>query len=231
MLACTSSLTIARGQPDAKSSKISQLFFASARGAKAMTVTMMRRLVWVAAMLLLLAAPSTVMGDTEEDEKRRSIRLKTTGQLKKIFAELEINYQESMTKQQLQELAYETDAVEKWLDVHPEKRRKKSPPQMYGEKPEGMDQAQWERIMQQMHGQKQANFDHIKDPEKRAILQKLAASGLQIPGSEDMDIEKLRNLGKILDDIPNMQAGGAGAFQGGGGGGTKDDVEEEVHEL
>lgn len=192
-----------------------------------MTV-MMRRLLWLAAVLLLLV---TCTADTEEDEKRRSIRLKTTGQLKKIFKELDIDYDESMTKQELQEKAYETDAVEKWLELHPEKRRKKTPPanQGFGEKPEGMDQAAWERLMAQMHGQQQANFNHIKDPERRGILEKLAAAGLHMPGSEDMDMEKLRNLGKILDDIPNMQADGGAAGGGSDGGGSKD--KEEVQEL
>lgn len=187
------------------------------------------RFFFAAAVLLLCVSTHTVLGNDEEDGKRRAIRLKTTGQLKKIFAELEINYQETMTKTQLQELAFEENAVERWLELHPEKRRKSIPK---AEKPpEGMDPAQWERIMAQMRGQKQSNFDHIADPERRAILTKLAAAGLVMPGSEDMDIEKLRNLGKILDDIPNMakgESGDEGAKTDESGGGTK---EEDVQEL
>lgn len=194
----------------------------------------MQRLVWIAAVLLLLIASTSVLGDTDEDEKRRSIRLKTTGQLKKIFAELEIsNYQESMTKQQLQDLAFETNAVEQWLELHPEKRRKKPQAASFGEnKPEGMDQAQWERLLLQMQGgNKKPGFDHIKDPERRGILEKLSAAGLVMPGSEDMEIEKLRNLAKILDGIPNMQADANAGNAGGdgSGGGSKD--EEDVQEL
>lgn len=203
-------------------------------------LTMKRFLSMAAVSWLLLATTHSALGSADdtvdEEEKRRSIRLKTTGQLKKIFSELDIDYDASMTKQQLQDLAYETDAVEQWLQLHPEKRRKKTPPISYGEKPDGMDQAQWERLMQQMHGQgNKPNFDHIQDKERRSILTKLAAAGLHMPGSEDMDIEKLRNLAKILDDIPNM--GGAGSAGGAGGGGSAgsaggtDKDEEDVQEL
>lgn len=185
----------------------------------------MLRLLFAAVVWLLLVSTTTVLGEDEEDEKRRAIRLKTTGQLKKIFAELEINYQETMTKTQLQELAFEEDAVERWLELHPEKRRKTTP--KAEAPPEGMDPTQWERIMAQMRGDKQANFDHIADPERRAILTKLAAAGLALPGSEDMDMEKLRNLSKILDDIPNMKGGGAGAT----GDSSGDTKEEDVQEL
>lgn len=129
-----------------------------------------------------------------------------------------------MTKAQLQELAFEQDAVERWLDLHPEKRRKKAPTP--AQKPEGMDQAQWERILAQMQGQKQASFDHIADPERRAILEKLAAAGLVMPGSEDMEMEKLRNLGRILDDIPNMQQKTSGEKASDAGAEEEDNVQE-----
>lgn len=137
-----------------------------------------------------------------------------------------------MTKQQLQDLAYDTDAVEQWLELHPEKRRKKTPPPPnFGERPEGMDQAQWERLMNQMHGRGgKPSFDHVQDPERREILQRLSAAGLQIPNAEDMDMDKLRNLGKILDDIPNIQkqAGAGGGAAGAGAGASE---EEDVQEL
>lgn len=203
-----------------------------------MAATMMlRRRLWafIAAvcLLFLVAAPRGAFAAddvVEEEEKRRSIRLKTTGQLKKIFQEMGVNYQESMSKTQLQELAYEEDAVERWLERHPEKRRKKAtPPAGFGEKPDGMDSAQWERLLEQMQNKKQANFDHIADPERRSILTKLAAAGLVMPGSEDMEMEKLRNLGKILDGIPDMGGGAAKASDDAGDEETEE--EENVQEL
>ena len=190
----------------------------------------MRGLLWtLSAAMLLLAVTTTIVGEEQsEDDKRRSIRLKTTGQLKKIFAELEINYQDTMTKEQLQELAYETDAVEKWLELHPEKRRRKNvPPPGKHEKPPDMDQAQWEQLLRKLHRDKQPSFDHIKDPERRSILEKLSRAGLQMPNSEDMSMEQLRNLAKILDDIPNMASGA----QHEGDAGNVNNEEEEVHEL
>lgn len=59
---------------------------------------MILRLFSIAAVLLLLVASYTVVGDVDEEEKRRAIRLKTVGQLKKIFAELEINYQVNVVR-------------------------------------------------------------------------------------------------------------------------------------
>jgi len=112
--------------------------------------------------------------------------------------------------QGLRERALEEDAIERYEKLHPEKARKPRPrgggaggfPDMAA--PDGMDPAEWARMMAQMRG----DFSHEKDPEKRKILSKLKASGMSFAGGSDMDIEQLRNLEKLLDDLPKGGFGG-----------------------
>ena len=44
------------------------------------------------------------------------------------------------------------DAVTKWEELHPEKKRKKGRAAGFGERPDGIDAATWERLMGQMKG-------------------------------------------------------------------------------
>ena len=119
--------------------------------------------------------------------------------------------------QGLRERALEEDAIERYEKLHPEKARKPRPrgggaggfPDMAA--PDGMDPAEWARMMAQMRG----DFSHEKDPEKRKILSKLKASGMSFAGGSDMDIEQLRNMEKMMDGL------GSGGFGGAGGAGAR----------
>ena len=96
--------------------------------------------------LLLLAVLPFLHADDSIDEEaiRRQIRMKTTGQLKKMFQELDIPFKASATKDALQKLALDNDAIQKWWDLHPEKKPKKKL-----EAPDGVDGDMWEKLQRQ----------------------------------------------------------------------------------
>ena len=87
----------------------------------------------------------------------QAIRMKTTRQLKEIFEELGIDSKGS--KDELQKRAYKEDAITRWEELHPEKKRKPRPAGGGGKggggfpnmgAPEGTDPGQWEDMMRQM---------------------------------------------------------------------------------
>ena len=63
--------------------------------------------------------------------------------------------------------------------------------------PDGMDQDKWEDMLAQMRG----DFSREKDPERRRILEKLKRKGMSFGGGNDMDIEQLRNMEKMMDGL------------------------------
>ena len=76
-----------------------------------------------ALLLLLLLAATTASEDQAAKEK--AVRMKTTRQLKEILAELKIKVPPSADKAKLQALALKHDAIAKWEELHPEKKKKK----------------------------------------------------------------------------------------------------------
>ena len=72
--------------------------------------------------------------------------------------------------------------------------------------PDGMDQDKWEDMLAQMRG----DFSREKDPERRRILEKLKRKGMSFGGGNDMDIEQLRNMEKMMDVARNRHRGGFG---------------------
>ena len=171
------------------------------------------------ALLCLLAAASA-RTTAEKEEAQKAIRMKTTRQLKEIFDGAGIDYT-GLAKEGLQKLAYKNyDALKDKLE------RKKRPssgggggggfgggiPGMENMKaPDGMDQDKWEDMLAQMRG----DFSREKDPERRRILEKLKRKGMSFGGGNDMDIEQLRNMEKMMDGL------GSGGFGGTGGAGAR----------
>ena len=151
--------------------------------------------------LLLLAVLPFLHADDSIDEEanRRQIRMKTTGQLKKMFQELDIPFKASATKDALQKLALDNDAIQKWWDLHPEKKPKKKL-----EAPDGVDGDMWEKLQRQMAG----DFSSEQDPEKRRILEKLSKRGMHLSGGKDHSMEELKNMEKMLDGMPDFRKGG-----------------------
>lgn len=144
-------------------------------------------------------------GRAEEDEEvaKKAVRMKTSRQLKEILSELGIPH-DGLDKEELRELALAENAVPRYEEIHPEKKRKPrwrtpggagDPTAFDGmEPPEGMDKEQWERLTAQMRG----DFSAEVDPEKRRILEKLKKAGISMGGGNDMDLETLRNLEKAI---------------------------------
>ena len=154
------------------------------------------------AVLLLLAG----VASAEDDEvKAKAVRMKTSRQLKEILTELGIDHG-GLDKDGLRALALREDAVTKWEELHPEKKRKprsQSPFGNMGAAPEGMDPVEWERLMAQMRG----DFSHEQDPEKRRILNKLKGMGMSFGGGSDMDLEQLKNLEKAMGNLGDLKGG------------------------
>ena len=63
---------------------------------------------------------------------------------------------------------------------------------------EGMEDVPgMEDLMRQMRG----DFSGEPDPEKRRILEKLAKKGMSFGGGNNMDLEQLKNMEKMMDGI------------------------------
>ena len=150
--------------------------------------------------LFLLAATLHCLAradDSIDDETiRRQIRMKTTNQLKKMFEELNIPFKSSASKEKLQALAHESDALQKWWELHPEKKPKKKA----GGAPDGVDSDMWEKLQRQMKG----DFSNEPDPEKRRILEKLSKRGMHLGGGKEQTLESLRDMEKMLDGLPDF---------------------------
>jgi hypothetical protein len=146
-------------------------------------------------LLLLSFASSNEEAPLTEEEKKKAIRMKTTGQLKKIFTELGIEYSSKMSKDDLKQLAFDSNALEKWWELHPEKRPKP--------KVDGFDAEDF--LKRQMAG----DFSNVHDPEKRRILENLKAQGINfaMAGGSDMPLEQLQALEKMMGNMKMNKEG------------------------
>eukprot|EP00466_Bigelowiella_natans_P021368 jgi/Bigna1/87495/estExt_fgenesh1_pg.C_210027 len=135
-----------------------------------------------------------------EEELRKAIRMKTSRQLKAVFEDLEVPIPEGTSKEELRQIAFETPIIVEHMkeQVIKKKLRKQreASSKKYGNMkiPEGMDPEEWAKLMAQMHG----DFSFEPDPEKRAILERLKAGGINFGGAHSMDLEALRNLEKAM---------------------------------
>ena len=98
-----------------------------------------------------------------------------------------MQYDAKISKEDLQALAYKENAVGRWEELHPEKKKKPRPvgggggsnPYADMKAPEGMDPDEWARLMGHMRG----DFSAEKDPERRRILEKMQRSGMSMGGA------------------------------------------------
>ena len=138
----------------------------------------------------------------------KAIRMRTSRQLKEIFDDLGIKYGKSDKVDALRSLAYKENAVGRYEEKHPEKKRKtpKGSTGMPGL--DGMNfggDPKMEDLMRQMRG----DFSGEKDPERRRILEKLAKKGMSFGGGGSMDTEQLKNMEKMMDGMKSGAAAGA----------------------
>merc|ERR1719240_1811970 len=83
----------------------------------------MTRRSWLLVLLMALGALSRT---TEEKEAmQKAIRMRTSRQLKEIFDDLGIKYSKKAKTDELRKLAYKEDAVTRYEEKHPDKKRKK----------------------------------------------------------------------------------------------------------
>ena len=166
---------------------------------------MRKTLVLLATLALALAAD-----DADEAARAKAVRMRTSRQLREIFDDLGIAHPAGAKTQTLRDIALKEDAVTRYEEKYPEKRKRKRSggaggmPDFGGPPPEGMDPAEWAKLMAQMRG----DFSYESDPEKKRILEKLAARGMSLGGGMDMSIEQLRNMEKMLDGINVGDLGG-----------------------
>ena len=127
-------------------------------------------------------------------------------QLKEIFDDLGIDYK-GASKDELKALAYKEDAVGRWEEKYPEKKRK--PPVGGGGFPgmEGMGggDPKMEELLRQMKG----DFSAEKDPVRKRILTKLAAKGMSFGGGSSMSTEQLVQMEKMLENLGDLKGNGA----------------------
>ena len=74
------------------------------------------------AVALLFAAAALA----DDDAAAKAVRMRTTRQLKEILDDLDIKYPKNADKDALRELALEEDAITKYEEKHPEKKKKKA---------------------------------------------------------------------------------------------------------
>ena len=196
----------------------------------------MRMFCRLAVLLALLAEPTLARTTEEKEAMQKAIRMRTSRQLKEIFDDLGIKYSKSAKTDDLRKLAYKEDAVARYEEKHPEKKRKK-PKGVPGGGIPGMDgfnfggDPKMDDLLRQMRG----DFSGETDPERRRILEKLAKRGMSFGGGSNMDTEQLKKMESMFDnigDLDNLAKAGAGGADDAGGGSEEssldaDDVGDE----
>ena len=146
-----------------------------------------------AVLVIVLAVLHGAAGRTTEEKEaiQKGIRMRTSRQLKEIFDDLGIEYKKSAKVDELRKLAYKEDAVTKYEEKYPEKKRKTPKGSPGGGGIPGMDfggfdgggDPKMEEMLRQMKG----DFSGEKDPERRRILEKLAKRGMSFGGGGSME--------------------------------------------
>ena len=82
----------------------------------------MRRTVLLLVVVAALLGTSSAAGPSTED-KKKAIRMKSTPKLKEILADLGIEHDTSIGKEELRELVLQEDALTKWEKKHPGQKK------------------------------------------------------------------------------------------------------------
>ncbi|EOD07807.1 hypothetical protein EMIHUDRAFT_125051, partial [Emiliania huxleyi CCMP1516] len=133
--------------------------------------------------------------------------------LKEIFDEVGVSYK-GLSKDALKAKAYKEGVMRKYWEKYPDKKYKKPKgsgmPGLEGLGGDFGPGGKYEDMMRQMRG----DFSAEKDPERRRILEKLAAKGMSFAGGASQSTEELKKMEKMLDGI---NLGGFGKGDGGAG--------------
>uniref|UniRef100_A0A7S1ZZP5 Uncharacterized protein n=1 Tax=Trieres chinensis TaxID=1514140 RepID=A0A7S1ZZP5_TRICV len=162
----------------------------------------------VTCLLLLLSASPAVSPAPpkflDPKEVWSHIRSKDERELRHILAELNIPYGDDLSVEELREHVYDEDAMEQWLERHPEERLIASG----GSGLPGFDDLggigpPTEELLRGQQGQPEDfDFDpsEEKNKDKRAILEKLKDLGIKDLGRyARMPLKQLKGIEKIMD--------------------------------
>lgn len=83
-------------------------------------------------LLLLLSVGGAASSREDRAAAEKAVRMKTTRQLKEILTELEIKFPKDADKEDLKELALKHDAIARWEELHPEKKKMPRGPAGHG---------------------------------------------------------------------------------------------------
>lgn len=78
-------------------------------------------------LLCLLLSVGAAPSKEERAAKEKAVRMKTSRQLKEILTELKIKVPKGADKEDLQDIALKHDAIAKWEELHPDKKKKPRP--------------------------------------------------------------------------------------------------------
>ena len=166
--------------------------------------------------LLLIVGACVAASELNDDEAKKAVRMKTSRQLREILDELDIHAPAGASKDELRDIALKENAIPRWEELHPEKKR--------ATRPDGMDADEWQRLKAQMKG----DFSHEQDPEKRRILEKLKAKGISFGGASSLDVEQLKNLEAAMDGMGSGTFKMPGDFRTPGGGPADEGQKQEL---
>ena len=149
------------------------------------TSSMRMRFLRVLFLVAMLMLPCSMLPDDElSTARRKALRMKSTRQLKEILKELGIKHK-GLNKDAIKELAYKENALERWEELHPEKKKKPARSAEAEEK---------ERIIAKLQGM---GINMGGDSGQMA----------------NMDIEALRNLETQLGSLGALFGGGGGGIK------------------
>jgi hypothetical protein len=147
---------------------------------------------WKQSLLLLVMVSIIVCAEQmSEDDVRRAIRMKTSRQLKSMFAEADIAFDASLDKDGLQERAYVSNLMEAYWKLHPDKRptRQKVPPPSPAASSSTSD------------------FGHVQDPVKRRALESLKKKGINIgmQGGAGLSLDAIIDMDRQTSGLPPLE--------------------------
>jgi len=148
------------------------------------------RTLWFRTLSLVLLLDIIFSSVVLADDSWARVKKKPIKELKTILHQLNITYDDDMDDDDIRSLAYDENALEQWLDLHPlqkkqliESERKK------------------QKYIEEMKAtQEQKDFSHVKDPERRALLERIRNSGIRFDGAESKPTEQLKMMVNMLND-------------------------------
>mmetsp|Transcript_273 Transcript_273/g.396 ORF Transcript_273/g.396 Transcript_273/m.396 type:complete len:193 (+) Transcript_273:205-783(+) len=147
----------------------------------------------VVLFLILLSGiitTSSVYGAIAEDPAWARIKKKSIKELKHILDQLNISYDDEDEDEDIRSLTYDENALEQWLDLHPlEKKRV--------QESERRHQTYMDEFKRT---QEQVDYSHVKDPERRLLLEKIKQSGVRFDGAESKPTDQLKMMVDMLQD-------------------------------